>query len=106
MSNITTSFDALKRQRNYPHDVTVVEHHAKPDQNPRVSVLIYKATGTGLAVVTLEKDEIHWSVSEVRGCNDYMSTPWPLKSDVPTDEGAVNLIAGLLDFAVEYDGVH
>lgn len=106
MSNIATSFDALKRLRNYPHDVTVVEHHGKPDQNPRVSVLIYKATGTGLAVVTLEKNEIHWGVSEVKGLNDYYGAKWPQHTDAPTDEGAVNLIAGLLDFAVEHDGVH
>lgn len=106
MSNIATSFDALKRQRNYPHDVTVVEHHGKPNQNPRVSVLIYKATGTGLAVVTLEKNEVQWGVSDVKGLNDYMDAQWPQNTDAPTDEGAVNLIAGLLDFAVAHDGVH
>jgi hypothetical protein len=106
MSNIVTSFDALKRQRNYPHDVTVVEHHGKPDQNPRVSVLIYKATGTGLAVATLEKNEIHWGVSEVKGLNDYYGAKWPQHTDAPTDEGAVNLIVGLLDFAVAHDGVY
>lgn len=106
MSKITTSFDTLKRQRNYPHDVTVVEHHGKPGQNPRVSVLIYKATGTGLAVATLERDGIHWSTAGVKGVSDYMDAPWPKNHDAATDEGAVNLIAGLLDFAVEYDGAH
>lgn len=105
MPNITTSFDALKRQRNYPHDVTVVEHHEKPDQNPRLSVLIYKAKGTGLAVVTLERSKENWKVATVKGVSDYMDTPWPMLAEAPTDEGALNLIAGLLDFAVEYDGV-
>lgn len=101
-ANITALVHEYKQSQNIAHDVLVVEHQPKPDVPARISLMIYGKEGT--AVVTLERGN-HWRVTNVQHDYHYRTAKWPDGAIAePTNEGALDLIAGLIDCAVKHDG--
>lgn len=99
-NNITALVHDFKNRMHPIPDLVVVEHHAKPDTPDRLSLMIY---GKGLAVVTLQKDT-HWRVSEIKKNFQYNAAKWPEQMTAqPTAEGALTIIASLVECVQKFD---
>lgn len=99
--NIIARVDDLRNDIVFPKDVVVVEHDERAGVPARISVMLY---GTGLSVITLEKTDM-WRVSHISDDTHYRNAAWPKNDAAPTVDGALNLIAGLIEYVVEHDRV-